>query len=254
MNDKAMLRAVLVWGIPFAVVVAALGYETDWGRDVSPDRPAAAKVGPSPVGVALLPEYGISGGIEARRETVERSLFNPSRRPAPPATQTAQAPTQAQHGQYTLTGTTVVGNEATAFLREVKGGKSHTVHKGESLNGIIAVVEVTPDVVKLKQGNDVEELRLKIASGPKSTVQIAPPVQSAAGNVPGVPGVAHPVPGAPATGSTQALPSSVRPVAPPPMPNATGAAGVVSVGELLAQRRRAAAQAAAEGRTLPSHQ
>jgi hypothetical protein len=257
MNDKAMLRAVLVWGIPFAVVVAALGYETDWGRDVTPDRPTPAKAGPSPVGVALLPEYGISGGVEARRETVERSLFNPTRRPAPPATQTAQAPTQAQHGQYTLTGTTVVGNVATAFLREVKGGKSHTVHAGESLNGV-TVAEVKPDVVKLKQGSDVEELRLKIASGPKSTVQIAaptpPPTHPGAAHVPGLPGAPGAAPGVPPTGSTQALPSSTRPVAPPPTPNATGAAGVVSVGELLAQRRRAAAQAAAEGRTLPSHQ
>jgi hypothetical protein len=257
MNDKAMLRAVLVWGIPFAVVVAALGYETDWGRDVTPDRPPPAKLGPSPVGVALLPEFRISGGVDARRETVERSLFNPTRRPAPPATQTAQAATQAQHGQYTLTGTTVVGNVATAFLREVKGGKSHTVRAGESLNGV-TVAEVKSDVVKLKQGTDVEELRLKIASGPKSTVQIAPPApppnQPGAGHVPGLPGVPGATPGVPPTGSTQTLPNSTRPVAPPPTPNATGAAGVVSVGELLAQRRRAAAQAAAEGRTLPSHQ
>ena len=259
MNDKAMLRAVLVWGIPFAVVVAALGYETDWGRDVTPDGPAPAKAGPSPAGVALLPEYGISGGVDARRETVDRSLFNPTRRPAPPAPPTAQAATQAQHGQYTLTGTTLVGNVATAFLREIKGGKSHTVHKGESLNGIITVVEVAPEVVKLKQGNDVEELRLKIANGPKSTVQLAPPAappnQPGAGHVPGLPGVPGATTGVPPTGSTQqTLPSSTRPVAPPPTPNATGAAGVVSVGELLAQRRRAAAQAAAEGRTLPSQQ
>ncbi|HET9670970.1 MAG TPA: hypothetical protein VFQ93_15290 [Casimicrobiaceae bacterium] len=257
MNDKAMLRALLVWGIPFVVVVAALGYETDWGRDVTPDRPAPAKVGPSPVAVALLPEYGISGGVDARSETVERSLFNPTRRPAPPATPAAQAATQAQHGQYTLTGTTVFGNVATAFLREVKSGKSHTVHAGESLNDV-NVAEVKPDVVKLKHGDDVEELRLKIASGPKSTVQVAPPAppanQPGAVHVPGLPGVSGVTPGTPPTGSTQTLPSSTRPVAPPPTPSATGAAGVVSVGELLAQRRRAAAQAAAEGRTPPSQQ
>jgi hypothetical protein len=257
MNDKAMLRAVLVWGIPFAVVVAALGYESDWGRDVTPDGPAPAKAGPSPAGVALLPEYGISGGVDARRETVDRSLFNPTRRPAPPATPTAQAATQAQHGQYTLTGTTLVGNVATAFLREIKGGKSHTVHAGESLNGV-TVAEVKPDVVKLKQGDDVEELRLKIASGPRSTVQVAPPAappnQPGAVHVPGLPGVPGATPGTPPSGSTQTPPSSTRPVAPPPTPTATGAAGIVSVGELLAQRRRAAAQAAAEGRTLPSQQ
>ena len=261
MSDPAVLRSVLVWGLPFAIVAAVLGYETDWGRDLAPDAPAPAKVAPAPVSVALLPEYAISGGVEARRETVERALFNPTRRPAPPATQTAQAAPPAAHGEYTLTGTTVVGNVATAFLREVKGGKSHTVHKGETLNGVL-VADVRPDAVKLKQGNDVEELQLKVASGPKSTVQIAPPApvpgQPGVPHLPGVPGTGvpglpagHAVPPAPPTGSTFTPPTSTRPIAPPPSPNAAARTGAISVGELLAQRRRAAAQAAAEGRTLP---
>jgi general secretion pathway protein N len=253
MNDKELLRAVLVWGIPFAVVVAALGYETHWGNAMTNEAAAPAKAAPAPVNVALLPEYAISGGVEARRETVDRSLFNPTRRPAPPATQTAGANAAAQHGQYTLTGTTVVGNTATAFLREVKGGKSHTVRQGEALNGV-TVAEVKPGSVKLKQGDDVEELQLKLASGPKSTVQVAPVMPP--------PGIHPPTP--PAVPGAQAAPGSgtnvpqpaggVRPVAPPPIPNASGTPGVVSVGELLAQRRRAAAQAAAEGRTLPPEQ
>jgi hypothetical protein len=251
MNDKDLLRAVLAWGIPFAVVVAALGYETNWGHDVTSVSPAPAKVAPSPLAVSLLPEYAVEGGVETRRDTVDRTLFNPTRRPAPPATQTASN-AAAQHGQYTLTGTTVIGDVATAFLKEVKGGKSHTVRQGEALNGV-TVSEVKPDYVKLKQGDDVEELRLKIAAGPKSTVQVAPvapphPVQpTPAGAQPGQP--------QPVTGTNLPQPGgAIRPVTPPPTPNAAGQPGIVSVSELLAQRRRAAAQAAAEGRTPPPEQ
>jgi hypothetical protein len=246
MNDgAALMRNVLTWGIPFAIVIAALGYETDWGRDVDHEAQSPAAVAPQPVAVALLPEYRIDGGIDARKETVERVLFNPTRRAAPPASQTAGSKSAMQQGAYALTGTTVVGNVATAFLREVKGGKSHTVHQGETLNGVV-VAEVKSDHVRLKQGDDVEELTLKIASGPKSTVQVAAPT-------PGVPGrpTALPPGAPPAGGTAAAFPGerSTRPIAPPNTNAATTAArpgGTVSVGELLAERRRAA-RAAAEG-------
>jgi len=238
MNDAAaLMRNVLIWGIPFAIVIAALGYETDWGRDVDHEAQSPAAVAPQPVAVTLLPEYRIDGGIDARKETVERVLFNPTRRAAPPASQTAGSNSAMQQGVYALTGTTVVGNVATAFLREVKGGKSHTVHQGETLNGVV-VAEVKSDHVRLKQGDDVEELTLKIASGPKSTVQVAAPT-------PGTPTAQAAAQAVGGTGGGAPGASSIRPIAPP----AGGAApqarpGVVSVGELLAERRRAARAAA----------
>lgn len=238
MNDgAALMRNVLTWGIPFAIVVAALGYETDWGRDVTPETPSPAAAAPQAVAVALLPEYRIDGGIEARKETVERALFNPTRRAAPPASQSAGSKSAMQQGAYTLTGTTVVGNVATAILREVKGGKSHTVHQGETLNGVV-VAEVKADHVRLKQGDDVEDLQLRIAGGPKSTVQVAAPT-------PGAPTARAAAQAVGGTGGGPPGASSIRPIAPP-----AGAAaseprpGVVSVGELLAERRRAARAAA----------
>jgi hypothetical protein len=241
MNDgAALMRNVLIWGIPFAIVIAALGYETDWGRDVDPESQSPVAVAPQPVAVALLPEYRIDGGIEARKETVERVLFNPTRRAAPPASQTAGSNSAMQQGVYALTGTTVVGNVATAFLREIKGGKSHTVHQGETLNGVV-VAEVKADHVRLKQGDDVEDLQLKIAGGPKSTVQVAAPT-------PGAPARPTVGTGAQAPGGTGRGPqnaSAIRPIAPPAGAAATQARpGVVSVGELLAERRRAARAAA----------
>jgi hypothetical protein len=252
MNDRSFMRNVVVWAIPFAVVVVALGYETHWGQGIAHEQPLPKASAPARVPVALLPEYAINGGVDARRETVERSLFNPTRRPAPPAAPAAAAKGAAQHGQYALTGTTMLGKEATAFLREIKSGKSHTVRQGETLNGV-TVAEIASDHVTLKQDGDVEELSLKIASGPRSTVQIAAPTPP--GGVPHAGG--QPVPhAAGGTGQNSGnAPNATRPVAPPP--NATNPAaaahnpnGSISVSELLAQRRRAAraaAEAAATG-------
>jgi len=255
MRDPTTLaRGLAIWVVPFVIAVAAIGIETDWGRSLNRDTPMPAAAPPQPVAVALLPEYRIEGGIDARRETVDRVLFNPTRRPAPPASQAAGGASAIKRGQYTLTGTTVVGNVATAFLREVNGGKSRSVHQGDKLSDGMVVAEVQPDRVRLKQGDDVEELSLKIATGPKTTVQAAP-VQ-VTGAQPGVPApgaVVNPAAAA-AGGSAGAGRAATRPVTPPPgtQPAATQprAGGNVSVSELLAERRRAAraaAEAAAGG-------
>src|SRR6185437_427297 len=242
MNDGAMMRSVLLWGIAFAIVLGVLGYETDWGRSIDPDPVASTPSHAAPVTVSLLPEYKIAGGTATRKETVDRVLFNPTRRAAPPAVQTAGGgPGAMQKGVYTLTGTTVVGNVATAFLREVKGGKSHTVHQGETLDGIV-IADIAADHVRLKQGDDIEDLQLKIASGPKSTIQVAAPTP--AGQLP--PGARPPFPAA--GGSAPHVPTAAPvPPAPPSSinPNAQRAGGTASVSEILAERRRAARAAAA---------
>ena len=90
MRDATTLaRGLAIWVVPFVIAVAAIGIETDWGRSLNRDTPVPAAAPPQPVAVALLPEYRIEGGVDARRETVDRVLFNPTRRPAPPASQAA---------------------------------------------------------------------------------------------------------------------------------------------------------------------
>ena len=251
MNDgTAIMRNLVLWGVPFAIVLAALAYETDWGRDIDRDAAAPRPAPAAPVTVSLLPEYKIAGGVDARKETVDRVLFNPTRRPAPPAPQTAGGAAGSMvKGQYALTGTTVTGNVATAFLREVKGGKSHTVHSGETLNGIV-IADVKSDRVRLKQGDEVEDLQLKIASGPKSTVQVAAPAAA----VPGQPQPVRQAGALPAGGtgepalSGRATRAAAAAAAQPNVANpnaAPQANGSVSVSEILAERRRAARAAAA---------
>ena len=81
----ARLRAWTIWLAPFIVVALLLGWETNWGRTLKRVPAIDAAVQPQPVAVALLPEFALPAAADARRDTVERTLFNPTRRPAPPA-------------------------------------------------------------------------------------------------------------------------------------------------------------------------
>ena len=80
----ARAKAWVIWVVPLAVIAALVGWETNWGYALRRVPALDTAVASQPVTIALLPEYGINGGIESRRETIERTLFNPTRRPAPP--------------------------------------------------------------------------------------------------------------------------------------------------------------------------
>ena len=215
------------WLVPLAAALAFLGWETDWGRALAPVPEPAEAIAPKPVPVAVLPDFTISGGLAARPETVARTLFNPTRRPAPPVVAEAPRPTM-KRGQFALTGTLVVDGKSTAFLREVAGGKARRVLQGESINGL-TVAEVKPDRVRLTMGDEVEELILKVQPNPKPTAVAAAP---AAPPPPAGAPAAAPAAGAP-TGAGRTAPA---PVATPQAPSSSA--------DLLA-RRRAAREAAA---------
>jgi hypothetical protein len=196
MNPNMLrLRAWLWWLIPFAALALLLGIETDWGRGIDRLPGPAPTIEPKPIAVALLPEYRVEGGLEAHTETVSRTLFNPTRRPAPtPAVEAARV--TMPKGRFVLMGTAVAGERHIAFLKEVAGGKSRVVKQGEQINGVL-VATVSADRVKFTQGDDSEELVLKAAPGPKTTTQPAPPVAPTAaapqGGMASLPGAAAPV-------------------------------------------------------------
>ena len=115
--------------------------------------------------MALLPEYAIDGGVGSRRETVERPAFVPTRRPAPPPASTTEPPKpKLQRGQFLLTGTAVVDNTAIAFLREASTGKSRTVRKGDTINGM-TVTEVVPDRVTSRWATNPKRWRSRSPPG-----------------------------------------------------------------------------------------
>jgi len=240
MNAFATRSVTLtVWLAAVAAVLALIGWETDWGRQLVRAPAVPAAIAPVPVELALLPDYRVEGGLEARQQTVERPVFVPTRRPAPPPVPVAQeaAKPRMQKGQFVLTGTAVVEQKSVAFLREAAGGKARTVRIGETVNGLL-VAEVKPDRVRLTLGDDSEELVLVVAKGPRTTVQPTP-AGALGAPLPGQPGgpAAGTVPvagGAPAAGAA-GQPGGAQ-------PNAADAEA-----SLLERRRAArAAQAAAE--------
>jgi hypothetical protein len=161
-----------LWLAPVAALALALGWETDWGRQIVRVPPQSPPIEPKPVAAAVLPEYQIEGGLSGHAETVARTLFNVTRRPAP-VLAADSGPRQIVRGRYQLMGTTVTGDKNIAFLKEASG-KTHVVRQGEELNGM-KVALVGPDRVTFTAGNDSEELILKVAPGPKTTLVAAPP-------------------------------------------------------------------------------
>ncbi|GMU71429.1 MAG: hypothetical protein HS109_15740 [Burkholderiales bacterium] len=193
----------LAWAAPFALLALAIGVQTGWGtawrRNLPPDLPAV----PAPVEVPVLPGYQIEGGIASMRATVERPLFNATRRPAPTAAAVA-AKSSIQRGQYVLTGTMIVDNVAIAFLKETGGaGKSRSVRKGEAIGGML-VASVETDRVRLTLGDDAEDLELKVQKGPKTTVQPAEPAPAPAAQA------ARPSAGVPGAGGAQVQPATAQ--------------------------------------------
>lgn len=220
---SATLRNTAVWTLPLAVLVLVIGWQVDWGREWTRVPPAAATAVPPPITVAVLPAYVPDATVETSRDTIDRTLFNPTRRPAPVAVAEAPKP-KMQRGQFALTGTLITDGKATAFLRETNGGKARRVLQGEVVNGM-QVAEVKADRVKLTMGDESEELGLKLAVGPRTTIQpvVAGPALGA-----GVP---------PAAGLSAADSARIAPQ-------------VRDVADVLAERRRNArdAEAAAAGR------
>ena len=172
------VRAWMAWLLPVAALMLLIGWETDWGRQIVrvPSTPPAAE--PKPVTTAVLPDYEIGGGLPAHAETVQRTLFNATRRPAP-VLAADDGPRQIARGKFQLMGTTVTGERSIAFLKEVGNGKTRVVRQGDDLDGM-KVSLVTADRVQFLAGEDSEELVLKVAPGPKTTLAAAPPPPGAA--------------------------------------------------------------------------
>jgi len=208
----------LLWLVPFALLVVVIGLQVGWGAGLKPPPLVEAPVAPAPVATAVIPEFRIDGGTEAMKSTVERPLFNATRRPAPTVVAEAAKPT-IQRGQFQLTGTMITDQGAIAFLKETAGaGKARSVRKGDSINGMV-VAEVATDRVKLTMGDDSEDVELKVLKGPKTTVQpttvaAAPPAAAAAApqsqGVPVGPGAGQAPARRPATQATQGATDDAR--------------------------------------------
>ena len=156
----------------FAVAsLGVIGFETDWGYAL---RSAAKSAGAARKAemVAMLPAFTLTPLETGYRESGERPLFLPTRRPV---LATAVSQVVMKKGQYKLTGTSMAPDLSVAYLQEVSSGKTIRVTKGLEINGIkLDVVEASR--VVLKQGDDSEELTLRTAASPPRPPTPATPV------------------------------------------------------------------------------
>ena len=223
-----------LWMGVLVVLMAILALEHYFGDVTAGTGPRApAKI----VEAKLLPPFTLPPETPAGAETVARPLFIPTRRPSPPLS-TAGTPVMRK-GQFVLTGVTIVPDAAFAFLRESASGKTHSVKKGNMVNGI-TIDSVEPRRVVLRMGEETEELSLNIQVPARVATAAAP-----AAGVPPAPGAvsafqSQPAGGAvPAAGPPPALPGppAAMPPATPPGPPATASDTTAGQAPVSGRRR-----------------
>lgn len=159
-----------VWSLAVGGLGFAVGEHLEWGSRWHAEVPAPRVLASEPV-VLNLPGVAVVPNLEKQYgQTLQRPLFVPTRRPAPPIPPPPPPPPPPkptmQKGQFQLMGVIILSESSIAFLRENTGGKTHRVKKGQSINGLL-VKDVTRDSVELAQYDDTEMLVVKIQPSPK---------------------------------------------------------------------------------------
>ena len=217
-------------------LLGAMGVETGWGNAIRSPLPKANGGSHSPETLATLPAFLLPPLDVGFKDTADRPLFTPTRRP--PAVNLAANTPAMKKGQFKLNGTSVSNELALAFLFETATGKTVRITKGKEINGM-TLETVEAGRIVLKQGEETEELTLRTAASPPAPPKPATvaPAPGAVSAIPGAPTNPQPVasvnvgavprpsnqpqsplnPLVPAPGSSQ-LPGFVMPsaIAPPP--------------------------------------
>ena len=182
-HGLALLIGVLVLGL-----LSVIGVETQWGSSLR--QPFVLTTGQAVRSgdTLLLPAFGLPAIDAGFKQTLDRPLFVPSRRPVPVVVGAVQP--LMKKGQFKLAGTVLNKDLPYVFLVEIATGKGLRVARGADIMSTgISVAEIDASRVVLKQGDETEELSLRTASSP-------PPRSSV---LPGLPG-------APPTGTNQPPP------------------------------------------------
>lgn len=192
-ETRLMLAAVVqrYWltALIVAAIIAVLGifaWETGWGRDFSPGLPKFDGAPRKADNIAILPPFTMPPIDPTYKETVERPLFSQTRRPNPPAAAVAAAPIM-EKGKYRLSGTSVGPELSTAFLVDLKSGKTWRVAKGGLVDPTntqgVKLDSVDGSKVVLKLGDETEVLTL--ATSKSAAVSLTPvmPQTAVTGNV-----------------------------------------------------------------------
>lgn len=212
MSSRLALTTIL--GVLLAGTAAAIGFETDWGRAPMGGRTTGNTTKAPTLDTKVLPQFALaplSPAGNGYRETVERPLFIPTRRPAPAGNSAQMA---MKKGQFRLAGTTVSAEFSVAYLFETGTNKTYRVKKGADINGM-TVESIFANRVVLKQGDETEELSLRTSNSPRPP---PPPPQvagapSAPGQQPGAPVIQAVAGAAPPQPPASPMPGVAAPVA-----------------------------------------
>ena len=211
-NGLTVLIGALAIGL-----LGVIGFETQWGSSLRPVPNVAVVQAAQGGNTSLLPPFELPPIESGFKDTVERPLFLPTRRPIPVATGVVQP--MMKKGQFRLAGTVVNQSMPYAFLVEISTGKGMRVAKGsEIVSTGISVASIDAVRVVLKQGDETEELTLRTASSPP------PPATPVVFPGAGVPGAAQrPPPSGVVVGGIPTMPimpGVTAPMAPVPVGNA----------------------------------
>lgn len=235
-------------------LVAALGYETDWGAALFNSNPGATRTPPGKHEIAtVLPDFKLSSEASTYSQIVDKPLLNPSRKPAP--TQIVQAATeppkpQIRRGLYQLVGVTDLGDRRIAQVREMASSRVVSVREGDKLQEMtVAKIAATQVTLAFRGETDSVDLPKFTASGrapvpvalpnsvaptPTAPPQISPQTAAAIG-------MPMPLPSASALGNASVSPGMSVPPSRADIPQQPPR-DVISVGEMLERRRLARQQ------------
>lgn len=167
-------------------IVGVFAWETGWGRYLSPSVPKFDGAPRKADNIAILPPFTMPPIDPTYKETVERPLFSQTRRPNPPATAVAAAPAM-EKGKYRLSGTSVGPELSTAFLIDLKSGKTWRVVRGGLVDPTntqgVKLDSVDATRVVLKLGDETEVLTLATSKSAASSPSPVIAQTAAIGNI-----------------------------------------------------------------------
>lgn len=217
-----IITTVLIAGC--AICVLAIGLETGWGQNVRRTPPIPTMLPAKAADFAMLPTYSLPALEAGFKESAERPLFMPSRRPVP----VAAATPRMKPGQFVLVGTSRTKEFGdSAMLKEVATSKTSIVKAGATIRDM-TLESVGADRIVLKLGDETEELVMKAQprpAGPASPAASRPnsasmPIPATMAPGPGAVAAGSGIFGGPSPGPAAAPPSTAA--RPPIMPGAPG--------------------------------
>ena len=224
-HGLALLIGVLVLGL-----LSVIGVETQWGSSLR--QPFVLTTGQAVRSgdTLLLPAFGLPAIDAGFKETLDRPLFVPTRRPVPVVVGAVQP--LMKKGQFKLAGTVLNKDLPYVFLVEIATGKGLRVARGANiLSTGISVADVDASRVVLKQGDETEELSLRTASSPPRSAEVPMPGASPPGAMPPPPPAGVVVSGIPTfsanSPAVQASPLGSAPAATTPQAASSALSGFV---------------------------